>query len=57
MTKIYIDFQTTRNKHRVRFMQDNREIYAYYCTSLDEAKRVKQWARKIINALEPKHES
>ncbi|MCD6654391.1 MAG: hypothetical protein LT067_06455 [Sulfurovum sp.] len=49
MIKIYVDEQRTRTKYRVRVMSGNVVLAAFYANDMDEAQRLKSFARKVIN--------
>jgi len=51
MIRIYIDEQRTRNKYRVRVMTGNLVLAAFYAKDKHEAKRLKVFARKVLNGL------
>ncbi len=49
MIKIYIDEQNTREKQRIRVMDGNLAIAAFYADNISDANRIKNFSQKLID--------
>ncbi len=49
--RLYIDYQKTRNQHRLRVMQGKTEAVAIYFKDRSDAERVRRMIRKTLNGL------
>ncbi len=51
MIVIYIDEQSTRGKQRVRVMDGNITLAAFYADDMYDANRIKKFSQKLIDYI------
>ncbi len=49
MIKIYIDNQNTRGRQRVRVVDGNITLAAFYADNISDANRIKNFSQKLID--------